>query len=363
MHRDSLTPRRCKVKTTLPVFSERLLEWYDHHRRILPWRALPGATPDPYHVWLSEIMLQQTTVATVGPYYQAFIKKFPTLQALAKAPEEDVLRLWSGLGYYRRARNLHACARQVVQEHKGVFPSDEKALLGLPGVGTYTAAAIRAIAYDRPANVVDGNVERVVARYLRLTKPMPSAKNLLRQKAATLLPAARHGDYAQALMDLGATICTPRSPKCTLCPLQQDCAVAGKAAAEKLPRREAQKAKPLRYGAAFLIINRAGDIAIRRRGDEGLFAGLWEVPSTAWHEGKPKTPAIYVREAPCKAKWQWLTGEVRHVFTHFDLRLQVTVARVAKLPKGYRWCAPENMKDEALPSLMHKIVRFALARV
>lgn len=366
MHGDSVTPRQRKVKSceaALQQPSDRILHWYDRHRRVLPWRALAGEKPDPYRVWLSEIMLQQTTVATVGPYFQAFIKKFPTLAALARAPEEDVLRLWAGLGYYRRARNLHACARQVVRDYKGRFPSDEKALLGLSGIGTYTAAAIRAIAFDLPANVVDGNVERVVARYFRITKPMPSAKNLIRQQAMTLLPQARHGDYAQALMDLGATICTPRNPKCDQCPLRQDCVVAGCAEAETLPRRAADKQKPVRRGTAFVITSPKGAIALRRRGDAGLFAGMWEVPSTAWHEGRHRPMSDDLNAAPCAADWRRLSGEVRHVFTHFDLRLRIAVAQVPRLPKGCRWCAPENLGAEAVPSLMHKIVRFAMARL
>jgi len=339
-----------------------LLHWYDKNRRLMPWRALPGQAADPYRVWLSEIMLQQTTVATVGPYFQKFVKRWPTLNDLAAASLDDILRMWAGLGYYRRARMLHKCAEVLSDIHGGVFPDTEAALLELPGFGPYTAAAVAAIAFDRPANVVDGNVERVMARIFAIRQPLPKAKARLRAVAATLVPQKRSGDYAQALMDLGATICTPRSPKCLLCPWQHECQARALGIEETLPRREARKAKPVRRAMAFVLFNKKGEILIRRRGEEGLLAGMMEVPTTPWLEADLPPLAKAQKYAPAKAIWKAVPGLVTHIFTHFTFEIAVASAVAVRPPKGI-WVKPENLKDEALPTVMKKIMHHAMKRL
>ncbi|MEL6196475.1 MAG: A/G-specific adenine glycosylase, partial [Pseudomonadota bacterium] len=272
--------------------AEAILAWYDHHARQMPWRTGPaekaaGARPDPYRVWLSEVMLQQTTVATVTPRFEAFLARWPTVDALAAAPREDVLAEWAGLGYYARARNLHACAVAVSAEHGGQFPDTEDGLRALPGVGAYTAAAVAAIAFDRAAAVVDGNVERVMARLFAETDPMPGVKPRLAAHAARLTPTERPGDYAQAVMDLGATICTPRRPACALCPWRDDCAAHAAGVAETLPRKMPKKAKPTRHGTAFALFDQRGCVATVIRPEKGLLAGMRALPSTDWAEQAP----------------------------------------------------------------------------
>ncbi len=267
--------------------SEAILAWYDRHRRDLPWRAKPGERADPYAVWLSEIMLQQTTVPTVGPYFRRFLARWPRVQDLAAASLDEVLTEWQGLGYYARARNLHKCAEVVARDHGGRFPDTEEGLLELPGIGAYTAAAIAAIAFDRKATVVDGNVERVMARLNAEATPLPAAKPILRDYAAHFTPGKRAGDYAQAVMDLGATVCTPRQPKCLLCPWSEACAARAEGIAETLPRRAAKAEKPTRRGIAFWL-TREGDegreVLLRRRPEKGLLGGMMEVPSTPWRD-------------------------------------------------------------------------------
>src|SRR6185437_688961 len=263
----------------------RLLAWYDRHRRTMPWRAPAGERTEPYRVWLSEIMLQQTTVVTVHDYFHRFVKRWPTVEALAAAPLDDVLSAWAGLGYYARARNLHAGAKAVVERHGGHFPEDEATLLALPGVGPYTAAAIRAIAFDHPASAVDGNVERVIARLLALQTPLPDVKPEIQLRAAELVPTKRAGDYAQAMMDLGATVCTPRKPSCVICPLMAGCEGRRQGIAEELPRRAPKTLKPTRRGVAFVLSNREGAVLLRKRPPRGLLGGMDEVPSSAWREG------------------------------------------------------------------------------
>jgi len=349
------------------LYATRLLDWYDRHRRLLPWRALPHATIDPYRVWLSEIMLQQTTVAAVAPYFQKFIARWPTVQALAAAPLDEIMAMWAGLGYYRRARMLHACARKICAEYGGLFPQTTTALLNLPGFGPYTAAAVMAIAFDQPANVVDGNVERVMARIFAITTPLPAAKKDLSQAAARLLPADRHGDYAQALMDLGATICTPRSPKCLLCPWHDLCQAHKLGIAETLPRRLARAAKPVRRAMAFVLFNPQGEIFLRPRPAEGLLGGMLEVPSSPWiTDGQPELAVARVY-APAKTSWQVMPGSVRHVFTHFTLEVTVAVGtlRPAKSRDAApgQWIGLKRLDKVALPSVMHKIVRHALNSV
>ncbi len=322
-----------------------LLAWYDRHARDLPWRVPPaaraaGIAPDPYRVWLSEVMLQQTTVAAVRSYFTRFTTLWPTVQALAAAPEAAVMAEWAGLGYYARARNLIACARAVAAA--GGFPTTLEGLRALPGIGPYTAAAVAAIAYDTPATVVDGNVERVVARLFAVTEPMPGAKHRLRDLAATLTPARRAGDYAQAMMDLGATICTPRRPACAICPLRPHCAAQAQGLAEALPARAAKPPKPERQGRVWLAIRPDGAALVERRPARGLLGGTFAFPTGGW-DGTPE-------EAPFTADWQPLPP-VRHVFTHFALTLTPMLARVAADTPGS--FAPVDPR--ALPGLMRKV--------
>jgi A/G-specific adenine glycosylase len=332
-----------------------LLAWYDRHRRDLPWRAKPGERPDPYRVWLSEIMLQQTTVATVGPRFGAFLQRWPTVRALAAAPLDDVLHEWQGLGYYARARNLHACARDIVARYGGKFPADEAALHDLPGIGAYTAAAVAALAFDIPATPMDGNIERVVARLFAVEAPLPGAKERIRALAATLTPAARPGDYAQAAMDLGATICTPARPACALCPWREPCRARALGLQDELPRRPAKKAKPQRYGVVFWAVRKDGAVLLRRRPDQGLLGGMMEFPSTPWREA-PWRQAATTKESPIKASWRPLPGIVRHSFTHFDLALGVWIGAAPKtVPAGFVATAPERFSTLALPTLMKKV--------
>ncbi len=337
----------------------RLLAWYGQHRRIMPWRALHGMAPNPYHVWLSEIMLQQTTVAVVAPYFQKFIKRWPTIQHLAKAPLEQVMQMWAGLGYYRRAHLLHDCARKICADHGGQFPETESELLELPGFGPYTAAADGAIAFNLRTNVVDGNVERVMARIFAIRTALPRAKAKLRAMAATLLPSSRYGDYAQALMDLGATICTPRNPKCGLCPWNKACQARALGIEDKLPRRIKAQAKPVRRAVAFVLINKKNEILLRQRSKGGLLGGMMEVPSSAWREGEMPTLRQAQKEAPAKLKWKLLSGKVKHVFSHFELELGVAVGAATRATAG-KWVSLDDLDGEALPSVMRKIIRYAI---
>lgn len=343
---------------------DRLLAWYDRHGRVLPWRARGAERPDPYRVWLSEIMLQQTTVATVGPYFNAFLRRWPMVAHMAAAPVEAVLDAWAGLGYYARARNMHRCAQVVCAEFAGTFPDDEAALRRLPGIGPYTAAAIAAIAFGRRASVVDGNVERVVARLHAVETPLPAAKVELRDLAAALLPAGpaakfRYGDFAQAMMDLGATVCVARGPRCDVCPLTDDCAGRAAGIAETLPRRAAKTARPTRRGVAFWIEGPDGAILLRRRPRRGLLGGMLELPSTEWREAD-WAPAETRAAAPVLADWRPLQGIVRHTFTHFYLELAVWAGTVPGDGTGF-WVRREALGDLALPTLMRKAVAHALA--
>jgi len=334
-----------------------LLAWYDRHRRVLPWRARPGEVADPYRVWLSEIMLQQTTVAAVAPYYERFLARWPDIKALARAELDDVLHAWQGLGYYARARNLHACARAIVA--RGGFPDSETGLRELPGVGIYTAAAIAAIAFGRRAAAVDGNAERVLARLYAVRTPLPAAKPRLRARAAALVPVDRSGDFAQALMDLGATICTPKQPRCDLCPWCADCRAYARDIAEQLPRRVVKPQKPRRHGVAFWAVNETGAVLLRRRPLNGLLGGMIEVPSTPWR-AKPWAEAEAKRAAPLKARWRRLPGAVAHGFTHFDLELVILAAAAEGAgPSDGFWVEPGRIKDHALPSVMKKVIAWA----
>jgi A/G-specific adenine glycosylase len=334
-----------------------LLAWYDRHRRRLPWRALPGQTPDPYAVWLSEIMLQQTTVTAVKPYYENFLARWPRVNALANAPVEEVMKAWAGLGYYSRARNLHACAKAVATDHGGAFPNDEESLRKLPGIGPYTAAAISAIAFGKRAVVVDGNVERVVARLFRIETPLPAAKAEIRVRADELTPDLRAGDFAQAMMDLGATICSPKNPACSLCPLNEMCAAYKAGDAATFPRRGAKAERPLRRGAIFYLRREDGYVLVRTRPPKGLLGGMTEFPGTVWSRDFDAAQALDF--APLKAAWKRQTAQVEHVFTHFALRLDVYAASVragTKAPADARFVGEGELDQEALPSVMRKVI-------
>jgi A/G-specific adenine glycosylase len=334
----------------------RLLAWYDRHRRELPWRARPGEPADPYRVWLSEIMLQQTTVAAVAPYFRAFVARWPTVEALAAASLDEVLQAWQGLGYYARARNLHACARDIAWRRGGRFPDEEAGLRALPGVGPYTAAAVAAIAFGRRATAVDGNVERVMARLHAVEAPLPKAKPELRALAAALTPDERCGDFVQAAMELGATVCLPRRPQCILCPWREGCAGAASGAPERFPARPRRAARPTRRGVAFAALSPDG-LLLRRRPERGLLGGMAELPTTAWR-AEPWDEAETLASAPLPADWR-RAGRIEHVFTHFRLELEVYVATVEASGAG-DWRPLDRLGEAALPSVMKKAIRRAL---
>ena len=362
--RSSRKPARSRVADPDPRPAD-LLDWYDRHRRDLPWRAAPGATPDPYRVWLSEIMLQQTTVTAVAPYFARFVARWENVRGLAAAPLEDVLRAWAGLGYYARARNLHACAKVVVERHGAAFPSTEAALAELPGIGPYTAAAIAAIAFGARAAAVDGNVERVVARLYAVEQELPAAKPRLRALAAQLVPAQRAGDFAQAMMDLGATVCTPKRPACAVCPWMGACRARARGDPAAFPRRARKRAGVLRRGAAFVALRADGSVLVRARAPRGLLGGMTEVPTTAWVADFDDEAAHSAAPAFARAHtlWQRVPGVVSHVFTHFPLELAVYRAQLpagTRAPAGTRWTLLADLGGEALPSLMRKVVAHAL---
>jgi A/G-specific adenine glycosylase len=340
-----------------------LLDWYDRHRRRLPWRPPAGERADPYRVWLSEIMLQQTGVKTVGPYFEKFLARWPDVAALGSASQDDVLRMWAGLGYYSRARNLHACAVAVLREHGGVFPDTEQGLRALPGIGPYTAAAIAAIAFDVRTMPVDGNIERVVSRLYAVEEPLPQAKPLIGELAATLLGESRAGDSAQALMDLGSSICTSKKPACALCPLNEDCVVRARGDQEAFPRKAPKKTGTLRRGAAF-IVTRGAELLVRTRAEKGLLGGMTEVPGSEWLAGQDDKAAL--KQAPALkglTRWQRKVGVVTHVFTHFPLELVVYTAGVparTRPPEGMRWVPIATLADEALPNVMRKAIAYGL---
>ncbi len=334
--------------------SDILLDWYDDHARELPWRARPGATPpDPYRVWLSEVMLQQTTVAAVKPYFTAFTQRWPTVDALAAADEADIMAAWAGLGYYSRARNLVKCARAVAE--RGGFPDTEEALRELPGLGAYTSAAVAAIAFGRKAVVVDANVERVVARLFAIEEPLPAVRKAIREATASITPAQRAGDFAQAMMDLGATICTGREPKCLLCPLSGACAARRSGDPARLPNKAPRKAKPVRQGQAFWI-QRDTDVWLVRREGTGMLGGMRALPDDGWNaagdgHGIP----------PADGNIQSL-GLVRHTFSHFSLELAVVRLESAGFePDGGEWWPLETLDEAGLPTLFAKAARLALA--
>ncbi len=333
---------------------EHLLCWYDRQARALPWRTGPaerraGVRPDPYRVWLSEVMLQQTTTAHAAPYFDAFTARWPTVGDLAAEEDGAVMAAWAGLGYYARARNLLACARAVADQHGGVFPDTEAGLRALPGVGAYTAAAVAAIAFDRPANVVDGNVERVMSRLYAVETPLPPARPELARVASGLATDERPGDWAQALMDLGATVCTPRSPRCLVCPLTPDCTAYAGGAPETYPRKAAKAERPHRHGYAY-VLRRGEEVALVRRPPKGLLGGMLGLPTSAWSTEPAPAP-------PVAAAWREV-GAVEHVFTHFSLTLTVLRAEGSALTAAV-WLPAEEARA-ALPTVFRKALDRAL---
>lgn len=327
----------------------------------MPWRALPGQPPDPYRVWLSEIMLQQTTVAAVVPYFERFLARFPTVQTLAAAPEAEVMEAWAGLGYYARARNLHACAKRVTE--MGGFPSDVQGLRALPGVGPYTAAAVASIAFGVPAVPVDGNVERVAARIAAIAEPLPGARPAIAAAAARLGEdpgaQARPADFTQALFDLGATICTPRAPACALCPWRESCAAHAQGIAADLPRKAPKAVRPLRHGAQFWLADSAGQVLLRRRPPQGLLGGMLELPGTPWR-GEPWPLQEALAHAPQPAAWH-LAGQAAHGFTHFELHMDVYAAQVPAITAEGLLRRVDALGGEALPTVMRRCIRVVQA--
>ncbi len=339
-----------------PIDSPAVLAWYDRHARTLPWRVSPadraaGIKPDPYRVWLSEVMLQQTTVAAVKSYFLRFTSLWPTVFDLATTPLDSVLKEWAGLGYYARARNLHACAKAVVEQHGGIFPTSSQALQTLPGIGAYTSAAIAAICFDEPIAVLDGNLDRVLARYYAFPVPVRNAKDELRAALQGAVPA-RAGDFAQAMMDLGATICAPRTTICMLCPLQPGCLATRTADPTLFPVKPTKAERPVRKGHAYVMLDGDGDVYLRSRPEKGLLGGMTEVPTSPWNAELP--PPTY----PAPADWRHC-GQIVHVFTHFRLELEVWSATVPAHDLDGWWAEPNALKGEALPTLFRKVLATA----
>jgi A/G-specific adenine glycosylase len=357
---DTLSPTPNPAPFATPA--EKLLAWYDRHHRVLPWRVSPvaaraGKRADPYHVWLSEVMLQQTTVQAVKPYFAKFLERWPSVSDLAAAPTDDVMAAWAGLGYYARARNLKKCAEAVAADHGGIFPDTEDGLRALPGIGDYTAAAVAAIAFNRPAAVMDGNVERVISRLYAIDAPLPGSKSAMKAKVRELTPIDRPGDFAQAMMDLGATICTPKRPACALCPFNESCLALAEHDPERFPVKAAKKEKPVRVGAAFVAVTDGGKILLRRRVETGLLGGMTEVPTTPWTARLDGGTSA--NHAPFGADWE-PCGLVTHVFTHFELRLSIYRTRVeGQAPAGW-WVPVGQLEAQALPTVMKKVISQAI---
>ncbi|MEE2694368.1 MAG: A/G-specific adenine glycosylase [Pseudomonadota bacterium] len=336
--------------------SQQILEWYDVNRREFPWRARPGAHPNIYHVWLSEIMLQQTRAAAVVPYFTRFIDQWPTLGALARAPREKILHAWAGLGYYARARNLHASAQILMEQHNGKFPCSIRELKSLPGVGPYTASAISAIGFNMPTTVIDANVERILARLFTIDGRLPQARKLITQMALTIFPKERPGDFAQAMMDLGAQICTPKRPDCAQCPWSFDCKAYASGTPDRWPIKKPTLAKGNRFGIVFLVRHPNGAILLQKRPDHGLLGGMTEIISSKWLE-QPISPHEIPSHAPISnAKWSPLKAKIQHTFSHFNLELEIYTTKSTDQPTGTFWCALEDLNSQPFPSLMRKVI-------
>lgn len=354
----STIPDKLSLRT-INSFRKSVLDWYDLNRRTLPWRALPGQTADPYHVWLSEIMLQQTVVAAVIPYFLKFTEKWPTIHDLAAAPQDDVLKEWAGLGYYARARNLYKCAQVVSTEYQGSFPQTYPQLKALPGIGDYTASAILSIGFDKPAVVVDGNVERVISRYFAITQPLPDSKPDIRKAAANLSTGRedRPSDYAQALMDLGATICIPKNPRCGSCPLHKGCQARIMGIAPDLPAKTRKKAKPFRRGNIYWVsIGKTEHILLEKRPEKGLFGGMTGFPTSEWCENGEISHPEHIMTLGEPQKIDHML--VRHSFTHFDLELQGYRIKARKKPQQMLSVPKKELLKSGLPSLFQKFARF-----
>ena len=355
-------------KNNYKTFSNSLLSWYDLNRRILPWRAPPGEISNPYFVYLSEIMLQQTVVKTVIPYFLKFVRKWPDINALAKAKLHEINSYWAGLGYYSRAKNLHETAKIISNKYDGFFPTDKNSLIALPGIGEYTSSAIMAIAFDRKSNVIDGNVERVFSRFYAVEKPIEESKIFIKNIAEKHLPDQRHGDYAQALMDLGSLICIPKSPRCTMCPLLAICDVGGSTRAKQYPIKLPKKEKEERYGLFFYLKNKDGAVLFKTNKSSGLLANMDMLPSIGWYEDSNRlksSPKFNKKKHKFLGlKWKILDQNLVHIFTHFKLNCTVAIAIIndenellIDLDKSiYRFVQKKNMNDLALPSLTKKIL-------
>lgn len=342
-------------------FSDLLLKWYDAHARELPWRAKPDMYADPYHVWLSEIMLQQTTVATVKAYFEKFVRLWPTIEALAAAPQETVLKEWAGLGYYARARNLHKCAQILVEEHGGSFPQSAAELIKLPGIGDYTSAAIAAIAFGEPATVVDGNIERIVARIHRIKTPLPAAKKPIKEATSKLTPEKRAGDFAQAMMDLGASLCSPTKPSCMLCPVRSHCAASENGDMETYPVKAPKKVKPTRRAVSFWL-EHDGHLLLERRPEKGLLGGMPGFFSTPWIERAAiPNEGEYQTCAPQTSEWEPLPGIAKHTFTHFHLETRLVKGSAEhrfNIENGF-WHPVSELEAIGLPTVFKKIAKLA----
>ena len=343
--------------------SKRILDWYDCNARDLPWRIPPsqskaGIKPHPYHVWLSEIMLQQTTVKAVKPFYYRFITKWPSIIELASAKDADIMEAWAGLGYYSRARNLIKCARLVVKDYNSIFPQDEKLLLELPGIGPYTASAIRAIAFNKKANVIDANIDRVIVRLFVIMTPISLSKTKIKTHAAAIIPKNRFGDYAQALMDLGSQICTPKNPKCNSCPIKSECNSYKQDKTNCIPKPLIKKPKPIRYGYVFVILTKNNTILLERRPNLGILGGMLAFPGTIWQESNELK--LF---PPFQASWDILNQPVNHTFSHFHLELKIAISIVARPPSKYLEISLDTFNPKSLPTLMRKVFAMSANRI
>ena len=343
--------------------AKKVLNWYDSNARDLPWRIPPsqsraGIKPQPYHVWLSEIMLQQTTVNAVKPFYDKFTIKWPSIIELASAKDEDIMEAWAGLGYYSRARNLIKCARLVVKDYNSIFPQNEKSLLELPGIGPYTASAIRAIAFNKKANVVDGNIDRIIVRLFAVTTPISLSKTKIKKHAAAIIPKNRFGDYAQALMDIGSKICTPKNPKCKICPIKSQCYSYKQCKTNDIPYPMIKKPKSIRYGYVFVILTKNNTILLERRPNLGILGGMLAFPSSTWGESN----AIKLFP-PFQANWDILNQPVYHTFSHFHLELKIAFSVVTKPPSEYLEIPLDTFKPKSLPTLMRKVFAISANKI